>query len=228
MPGKKQALERNKPHKKKKEEASSQKLKSYFFCTLYWPINFKPPLHLLLLLLQIILHLPQLILLSHLSLLLPQQILLLPLQPLFLLLVTKKLSMSPFLSFDPSDSCHSSESESELGYDQSCCGEGIRLTEVKASQGALQKVQCVECTSGPIVSKKSVAKHDGLNTKPYLFCESCGMKSPICSSCVANSKALSVNCKSVFANKCIGGANGKWRRLWVQNMNTQNQYLQQQ
>ena len=115
----------------------------------------------------------------------------------------KKLSKSKHISVNVGDDDDSYESDFETFdvYE----GEGIRMLEVAGLQTALQSVCCSECGSGPIEFREDFSKKQGLYTAPSFLCVNCSLSTPIPFSTVGTSKALQINRKSVFANKCAGG-----------------------
>lgn len=67
-------------------------------------------------------------------------------------------------------------------------------------------VSCKECSSGPVTFVEVHASKKELSTNPSLHCEECGATTSISFSTLPPShKALTINRKSVFANKCVGG-----------------------
>ena len=111
----------------------------------------------------------------------------------------KKLSKSPHTPL----STVSSDSDDEMIE----AGNKLVVLEIDGVNEALKSsVACKECSGGPIVFVEDHTSKKGLCTKPSLHCEQCGAMTPISFSTLPPSnKALTVNRKSVFANKCIGG-----------------------
>ena len=73
-------------------------------------------------------------------------------------------------------------------------GERCRIFEVDSLKTALKQLWCGECGEKCLVFKEDSTKWSGLCTKPYILCEHCRV----------TMWALSINCKSVLANKCAG------------------------
>lgn len=111
----------------------------------------------------------------------------------------KKLSKSPHTPL----STVSSDSDDEIIE----AGNKLVILEIDGVNEALKSsVACKECSGGPVVFVEDHASKQGLCTKPSLHCEQCGVTTCISFSTLPPShKALTINRKSVFANKCIGG-----------------------
>lgn len=77
----------------------------------------------------------------------------------------------------------------------------------RVNEDLKSSVTCKECSGGPVVFVKDHASKQGLCAKPSLHCGQCGTTTCISFSTLPPMhKALTVNHKSVFASKCIGGA----------------------
>ena len=84
--------------------------------------------------------------------------------------------------------------------------QGMRLLEVAGLQEALKEsVCCKKCGDGAVIFKEDFSRKQGLNTSPFLYCESCSHRVPIPFSFVGDSKVLAVNLKTSFVSKCAGG-----------------------
>lgn len=111
----------------------------------------------------------------------------------------KKLSKSPHTPL----SNVSSDSDDDLVE----AGNKLVILEVDGINEALQSsVVCKECSGGPVVFVEDHTSKQGMFTKPSLHCKQCGVTTNISFSTFPPSyKALTINRKSVFTNKCIGG-----------------------
>ena len=86
------------------------------------------------------------------------------------------------------------------------CGNKLVILEIDGLNETLKgSVCCKECSGGPVVLVQDHTRKEGLSTHPSLQCEQCGATNKIPFSTLPPShKALTINRKSVFANKCIG------------------------
>ena len=113
----------------------------------------------------------------------------------------RKLSHSPHTTSEyPCSSLSSSESESESEGGKT----GSRILEVRGIQSALGAVCCKEC-GGLVSFKDELHKREGLCTHPYLFCNGCQSATSI-SFAKSDARSLTVNRRTVLANKCVGGS----------------------
>lgn len=110
----------------------------------------------------------------------------------------KKLNKSPHTPL----STVSSDSDNEIIE----AGNKLVILEVHGVNEALKtSVACKECLGGPVVFVEDHTSKEGLCTKPSLHYEQCGATTCISLTLPPSHKALTINRKSVFVNKCIGG-----------------------
>lgn len=88
------------------------------------------------------------------------------------------------------------------------CQKGKRtvvLEKESVSPTLESAVVCKHCLCGPVTFQEDETKSVGLYTNLYLRCVACGEVTEFPFSSVNDGKALSINRKVIFANKCIGG-----------------------
>ena len=117
----------------------------------------------------------------------------------------KKLSMSPYATFDGS-----SGSSSESGLEMDLLeGKGCRLFKLEGLTTVFQKLRCRECGVKGVVYKEDFMKRQGLHTAPYLFCETCKSQISIpfisvgiAKYCQSTGKPTSVQVALLLAYEC--------------------------
>ena len=112
----------------------------------------------------------------------------------------KKLRKSPRSTF------YDADSEEDTEYDVRAGGK-LSVVENTGLERAIKRAfVCKKCFCGLLAFKENPVARNGLCMNPYFICERCKNVTKIPFSTVKpNDLALSLNRKSVLANKCIGG-----------------------